>query len=155
MLAKINKKTRFFLKPALVIWLLSSSMAVCFAMNLSGTHGDENAVPAIIAETMHEHEVYSGHNAPHHEGAVITDHSNHTGHSSDCCNELEYTQCCDEPDVIKIDTSPDRDFQLIAHVPKWLTFQSAANRAISPTLDFYLIYSSLPRLHLLLSVFLN
>ena len=104
---------------------------------------------------MHVDSSEAMHHDAHNEMSGGPGQSGHTGHSSDCCSELENTQCCGEPDAIKKDNLSDHDFQIVAYVTDWLTLKSASSRPIIPTLNFYLIHSSLPRLHLLLGVFLD
>lgn len=144
MLTRLSRKRRWLIYPSLIVWWLWSTMALCYAQSAAAT--------ASIAEVNHGSAMLmqgrGGSTAMHAEhGAADTMH--------DCCDDAAIPSCCGPADVLKTKSALDIDLQVYAVVIGWLTITSEPALPAFPTVDTVDSHAVLPRLHLLLSVFLD
>ena len=99
-----------------------------------------------------------------HSAMAMNDHAestaSHAEHSAtdashDCCEDAELVACCGPADVLQTKSSLDIDPQFFAVMLNWLMVVTEPISATFPTVDTIASHAVFPRLHLLLSVFLD
>ncbi|MGI9288741.1 MAG: hypothetical protein ACR2P1_25365 [Pseudomonadales bacterium] len=90
-----------------------------------------------------------------HSGAVT--HTDHGAASTahDCCDDSAISSCCDAVEALKIKSTPDIDLQFVVVLLSWLFVLSEPTLVAFPTVDTVDSHALIPRLHLLLCVFLD
>ncbi len=141
---RLSHSRRWLLYPSLLIWWLWSSMALCYAQSVSLPAPAEHD----SAMALHEHAENIVSHADHERDLVAASH--------DCCEDFELAACCGPADVLQTKSSLDIEPHFFALLFSWLSV--AAEPGISatfPTVDTIAGHAVFPRLHLLLSVFLD
>lgn len=151
MMMHLSHHRRWLLYPSLLIWWLWSSMALCYAQQpapLSAPAEHDNSM------TMHDHAT-----AMHDHKENRTSQADHQGSvaaaSHDCCADVELAACCGPADVLQTKFSLDLEPQFAAVLLSWLTVVAEPVSVTFPTVDTVASHAVFPRLHLLLSVFLD
>lgn len=123
-------------------------MALCYALPFAVTAG------AILPLSAGEH---SPAMVMHEQSASMNSHAEHgaanTAH--DCCDDSALASCCSEASALKTKSTLDLDLQFVAVFLSWLVFLNEPTLSVSPTVDTVSGHSLVPRLHLLLCVFLD
>ena len=100
----------------------------------------------------------------HHSALAMNDHADstasHIEHSTtdvshDCCEDAELVACCGPADVLQTKSSLDIDLQFFAVMLSWLMVVTEPIATTFPAVDTIASHVVFPRLHLLLSVFLD
>ena len=140
----------------LLVWWLWSAMAVCFAeLVVDGNGGmvpSDSQVAAVAAPAsggpdMHATagEEHSDHLMPCHNGKM----------DQAAGAEASSTDCCDQAELLRTDHNADTEFPVTLPSASWLAGFEPVGMAFYPRSQLAFLHQSLPRLHVLLNVFLD
>ena len=99
------------------------------------------------AMPMHDHAASTTSDAEHEHSVTDASH--------DCCAAAELQACCGPVDVLQTKSSLDIEPYFFAVLLSWLAVVVEPVGATFPTIDTVASHVVFPRLHLLLSVFLD
>lgn len=150
MLTHFSRDRRWLVYASLIVWWLWSTMALCYAQSFAATAATlppASEPQRVGAMAMHEQHGNATIHAEHGAAATASDH--------DCCDDSDLTSCCGAVEALKTKSTADIDLQFVAVLLSWLVILTEPTLSAVPTVDTINSHAVIPRLHLLLCVFLD